>query len=272
MFMTNYQCKQCTKSFNSYDSLRKHAGRIHKISSTNFYVDFYLNGVWPTCKCGCGEKVKWSAKNKKFCDLLHGHYSRIHNNWGHNQKAINASAKTRREQYASGERKAWNDGLDIADPRVRKNSERSKQTINTSPEELARRSLHMQLQWQSGNMTILSGSSHPNWQGGVSSINQLARADHTLYTEWKLPILKRDKFKCTKCQETENLHVHHDKETFSEIIKKVMTIDDFERLEEFGRKREVANRVVEYHIKHPVSGITLCQNCHAEIHPQLNFD
>lgn len=215
--------------------------------------------------------MKWSAKDKKFCELLHGHYSRIHNNWGHNQKAIDASAKTRREQYATGKRKVWNDGLTKdSDIRVKTYGKNASKMFSEGRKR--KYSKIMSENRLNGTVPTLSSSSHPNWQGGVSSINQLARADHTLYTEWKLPILKRDKFKCTKCQETENLHVHHDKETFSEIIKKVMTIDDFERLEEFDRKREVANRVVEYHIKHSVSGVTLCQNCHAEIHPQLNFD
>ncbi|MBT4208281.1 hypothetical protein HOE22_08045 [Candidatus Woesearchaeota archaeon] len=36
------------------------------------------------CKCGCGDTVKneWSK----------GHYSRVHNNWGHNPTAIENSA------------------------------------------------------------------------------------------------------------------------------------------------------------------------------------
>ena len=52
------------------------------------------------CKCGCGDTVKneWSK----------GHYTQVHNNWGHNPKAIENSAKTRREQFKNGERTVWN--------------------------------------------------------------------------------------------------------------------------------------------------------------------
>jgi hypothetical protein len=32
-------------------------------------VDFYLNGEWPTCACGCGGKVKWSYTDKRFREL-----------------------------------------------------------------------------------------------------------------------------------------------------------------------------------------------------------
>ena len=48
---------------------------------------------------------------KGFRDYCQGHQSRVKNNWGHNQSAIDKSSETRRQQYASGERKVWCDGL-----------------------------------------------------------------------------------------------------------------------------------------------------------------
>ena len=45
-----------------------------------------------------------------FNDYVKGHQSRVHNNWGHNEKAREKSAETRRIQYASGERIQWNKG------------------------------------------------------------------------------------------------------------------------------------------------------------------
>jgi len=122
-----------------------------------------------------------------------------------------------------------------------------------------------------GTIPTLYGKDSSQWQGGVSSINQIARSSTTLYKEWKYPILVRDGFKCTQCPTTTDLHIHHDTETFSDIIKKVMTIDDYEKLEEFDRKKEVADKVVEYHIKNKVSGVTLCKECHNKLHPSLNF-
>ncbi len=96
----------------------------HAMTVDQIYVDYYLNGIWPLCKCGCGTKVKWACVLKSFREYCHGHQSRIKNNWGHNPTAIANSSETRRQQYASGERKVWNDGLTKEmDERVKKKME-----------------------------------------------------------------------------------------------------------------------------------------------------
>ena len=115
-----FQCKRCKKDFDKYESLRKHSSRIHKISSELFYREFYLNGKEPEpvyCKCGCGNITTYKGIGRWY-DYCKGHIARIHNNWGHNQKAIDASSATRREQFKSGERTIWNKGLTIDDPRI----------------------------------------------------------------------------------------------------------------------------------------------------------
>src|ERR1035437_8799038 len=135
--MPKYKCQLCEEvEFDNYTSLSRHMGRTHKMDTTQFYIDYHLNGVWPLCKCGCEEKVKWSWQLKSFRDYCQGHQSRVHNNWGHNQKAIDASAETRRQQYASGERKVWNDGLTTDDPRVMDNIKKTTVAINSDPNEL----------------------------------------------------------------------------------------------------------------------------------------
>lgn len=107
-----YKCKICENvEFDNYTSLSRHMGLSHKVPSDQFYVDYYLNGIWPTCKCGCGERMKYSYHLKEFRKLKHGHYSRLHNNWGHNKMAQEKSAETRRRQYANGERQSWCKGL-----------------------------------------------------------------------------------------------------------------------------------------------------------------
>lgn len=106
-----FDCNRCERKFDNYESLRRHVGRIHKINSHDFFVEFKLNGIYPTCKCGCNQKTKWNVRTYDFCNFIAGHQSRIYNNWGHNKNAIEHSAETRRKQYASGERKVWNDGL-----------------------------------------------------------------------------------------------------------------------------------------------------------------
>jgi hypothetical protein len=231
-----------------------------------------LNGVWPMCKCGCGEKMLWSYQLKGFRSFKAGHQSRIHNNWGHNQKAIDASSKTRREQFKSGERTPWNSGLTKStDKRVKLNGELSGNSIRNNKEELKRRSIFMRELRKNGTIPTLYRENSSQWKGGVSSIQQLARSDKRLYDLWKYPILVRDGFKCKTCPNTKDLHVHHNGETFSEIIKKVMTISDYEKIDDFEVKKDVTARVIDYHVNNSVPGETLCKECHNNLHPSLNF-
>lgn len=263
-------CEKCSKSFGSFDSLRRHMSRIHKIQSQHFYVDFYFGGKWPVCACGCGEKVKWSHTDKRFREFSAvGHLNRVRNNWGHNKKAIENSADTRREQYKNGERVTWCKGkTKETDERIRNLAEKTKKTINSNPKELKRRSEFMKEQRRNGNLPTLYGPNSSQWKGGVSEINNIARNDKRLYDEWKYPILIRDGFKCIKCGSSDNLHIHHDKEQMCEIVQKhcVADID----ISDFELKKSIASKIVDYHINN-VSGITLCSKCHNDLHPSLNF-
>ena len=264
------KCSRCGREFETYEQLRKHVGRIHKVDSHSFYVEHHLKGEWPTCKCGCNEKVKWDADNKKFRDYVQGHQSRVVNNWGHNPKAVEKSSETRRKQFAAGERTVWNVGLTMeTDVRVANNGSRVSETF--TDERKDRYAEIMRKNRLNGTVPSLFGADHPRWKGGVSSLNQLARADRRLYTDWKYPILERDGFKCTKCGNTHDLHVHHDKKTFSEIMSEVITDDDLQNVDDNAVKRSLVERITDYHIKNLVSGVTLCHDCHAELHPSLNF-
>lgn len=269
MIKNEYKCKQCKKSFEKYRSLSYHTNLVHGIPSDQFYVDYYLNGIWPLCKCNCGQRVKWSFKLKSFCELCKGHYSRIHNNWGHNKSAIDKSSETRRQQYASGERVQWNTGLnkDINES-VKLNGELRAKAY--TPEIRGEYSIRMSKHRSDGTIPDLSGSQHSQWKGGVSEINILARNDRRLYDEWKYPILIRDGFKCIECSGNDGgLHIHHDKEKMCEIVKKHMP--DGDEITDFELKKSIASKIVDYHINNHVSGVTLCGKCHENKHPSLNF-
>lgn len=239
------------------------------MDSIEFHVAQNLNGEWPKCKCGCDDKVKWSYQLKAFREFCQGHQSRVHNNWGHNKTAIEKSAETRRQQYASGERTQWNKGLTIEDTRVAMNIAASTESIRTDKKELKRRSDQMRKHRKDGTIPTLRGPDHSQWKGGVSEINVLVRARSLLYKEWKYPILCRDGFKCVECGSTKDLHVHHDKERMCEIIERHM-VDGMEP-KTFEEKEFIADAVVDYHIKNSVSGVTICRECHGKIHPSLNF-
>ena len=89
-----YKCNRCKNCYDKYESLSRHMGITHKMNTIQFYVEYNLNGIWPTCKCGCGIKLKWAWDLKSFRDYHQGHQSRIVNNWGHNKKALEHSAHT----------------------------------------------------------------------------------------------------------------------------------------------------------------------------------
>jgi len=250
-----FKCN-CNREFESYDSLRKHNGRTHKIKSQDFYVKFYLNGEYPTCKCGCGEKTNWIGHG--FREYRQGHIARIKNNWGHNQKAIDNSSKTRREQYKNGERKVWNDGLTIEDERVANNLINAHKWVR-SKEGRKLRSENMKKNRLDGTVPTLYGKDSSQWQGGTSPLSARVYASNKLYKEWKYPILKRAGFKCKECGSSKDLHVHHNKEMMNEILKK------------FTGKNNPVKKVVDYHVRNKVGGVVLCYNHHKKQHPSLNF-
>ncbi len=114
-------CKECNREFNNIDSLRRHRSQKHNIKAEQTYVDYILDGIKPTCKCGCGEKTKYLGIDAGFREYKQGHASRINNNWGHNPDAIKKSHETQKKMYNNGTLSIWNKGLTIEDERVRDN-------------------------------------------------------------------------------------------------------------------------------------------------------
>ena len=261
------QCKLCNEKFSKDWLLKRHITQNHKQTYEDYFVEFQMNGDKPTCKCGCGEITKFNSVESKFAEYKRGHISRIHNNWGHNKKAIEKSAETRRQQYKNGEREVWNKGLtQETDKRVKDNC-RNIVKWSKSVEGRKLRSYYMKKHRLDGTIPTLYGPDSSQWKGGTSSISNIIYASNKLYKEWKYPILKRDSFKCVQCQSTDELHVHHNKETLSEIITRFNS----DAPDNFEIKKMIADEVIDYHIQSDVSGITLCEDCHKEKHPSLNF-
>ena len=202
------------------------------------------------CKCGCGDTVK--------NEWVRGHVARVHNNWGHNLKAIENSANTRREQYKNGERKVWNDGLTAeTDERVANNGKQVSKAFTQDRKD--RYSKIMKKNRLDGTVPTLYGKDSSRWQGGTSPLSARVYASNRLYSDWKFPILKKAEFKCEECGDNKNLHVHHDKERMADILKS------------FVKDENPVEKVVDYHIYSKVSGVVLCKIHHIEQHPSLNF-
>lgn len=108
------KCPYCDRRFDNYNGLTKHIIRFKAhgdISQEKLLSDYKYNGKRLLCACGCGKETEIGYQGGvHFNELIQGHYSKVHNNWGHNEKALENSAKTRRTRFESGEITQWNKG------------------------------------------------------------------------------------------------------------------------------------------------------------------
>jgi len=105
--MTKFTCKDCNIEYNSYKGLQCHNSKTHKIPGVQTYVNFYFNGEWPLCKCGCNEKLNFQGG--KFGEYIRGHKARTSGGF-YTKEGLEKASSTRKEQFASGERVQWNKG------------------------------------------------------------------------------------------------------------------------------------------------------------------
>jgi hypothetical protein len=266
--MDKVKCEIDGLEFSNGGVLARYLKKKYSLTYKSYYHRYILKSDdIPKCGCGCGEETRWNGMG--YSKYKPSHHIRIKNPWGHNPTALQKSIETRRKNWKAGKYTPWCKGLSTkTDIRLKTYGEKISNTINSNPQELKRRSEFMSQQRQNGNLPTLYGPASSQWKGGVSEVNNIARNDKRLYDDWKYPILIRDGFKCTECDSTNNLHIHHDKETMSEIVKKHI-VD--EEPKEFELKKSIAEKVVNYHITNKVSGITLCNECHNKYHPSLNF-
>jgi len=75
-----YKCLICNKEFeyipqengspknNLMIKFKKHLKEDHNINIEEYIIKCYYNGVYPTCKCGCGKNLKFNQKNCLFTE------------------------------------------------------------------------------------------------------------------------------------------------------------------------------------------------------------
>lgn len=262
--------KGCEKEYEKIVSLSIHFRKGHKSTAKQLYVDYYLKGIEPACKCGCKEEVKFLDITRGFSEYRRGHISRIKNNWGHNKKANEKSHETRKRKLASGEIQVWNKGLKKEDhPSIAKYAKTFSETL--TQEERDRRSNLLKSLWKNNKIPIQKGENHSQWNGGTSSINWRCHGSRKLYYEWKFVLLKKANFICNRCTSTKQLEVHHDKEKMSNIIHKFVAEINPEKKDDWNLQTQVVDSVVAYHIENKVSGEVLCRDCHKLEHPSYNY-
>jgi len=285
-----YFCPLCDEVFMFHkNSFKRHLFKKHNVDIDNIefikkviecaidltpneiYNKYILNNILPKCKCGCGEDILFSRRSKGF---IAGHSGRVHNNWGHNSKALAKSQEVRRQMHKNGEIKIWHKGLTKeTDERVRAYGQKISKSFTESKR--TKYSKQMRDNRLNGTIPTLYGPEHSQWNGGVSALATMSCSSKRLYREWKLPILSRDKFSCQICGKTKNLHVHHDVIGMSDIVREVVKnlnikITDPKNVPH-ETKTIIKEGVIQHHIDHNISGITLCQDCHKKEHPSLNF-
>jgi hypothetical protein len=264
------RCPSCDLAFKSYTAVSLHFRNKHGTAAQfgeimrRKLVEEKHAGVEPTCKCGCGTVTRYYDYEKGYVEYAKGHHARVHNNWGHNEKALQKSQDVRRQQIMDGVFEPWNRGLTSeVDERVAAYGKVGSRTIRSNPEELIRRASAMSDQWQTGAIVPLTGSAHSGWKGGVSSVQALCRS--YVFNAWTYPKLLSSNFTCQKCGAQGNLEVHHDQERFAQILQKArLELGDVTG--DFASHQAYARWVADYHLQHDVSGIVLCEACHQSAH------
>ncbi len=104
-------CKICNQELTNPQGLSAHCRLKHKMKAEDVYIEYLLNGIPPTCACGCGERPKYLGIYEGFREYIHGHISRVHNNWGHNKKANDKAHETQKKMHQNGDLVIWNKGL-----------------------------------------------------------------------------------------------------------------------------------------------------------------
>lgn len=133
--MSKFDCKICGRDFTSKKGLCTHVSRTHKMSTEDYTLTYLLNGVHPTCACGCGKKVSYVKEVPlTFRTYYSGHYVLHHpETWGDksNPERLAKGAKTFKERYAKGEIKnPWKGKTKYEVPHIMKFSLYSTKAIN----------------------------------------------------------------------------------------------------------------------------------------------
>lgn len=285
-----FKCFECPKSFDNSISLAKHWSRTHHLDQKDLYLKLNKMESEPLCECGCNEKVEFLGIERGFNMYIKGHLARVNNAWGHNPKARKNSLNTRIKMIAEGTWKPfsfketgvhWIIGQTVE---THKGIAKMKATRNL-PENIERSRRQFNQLRAEGKIKPLKREEHSRWKGGISSLNNYSRAYPKLYKEWKYPHLCRAGFKCEVCgingSKENGLEVHHNRETFSSILRKVAEENNWEHSlalkldpnhpELYELKIKIAEEIANYHIENKVNGLVLCMDCHKELHNSHNF-
>jgi very-short-patch-repair endonuclease len=105
------KCYYCDYTTDSKIKFAKHVLHEHKQNKQNYLIQTKYNGIQPTCKCGCGELMKYNATLADFPTYNKKHLKTILKDktfeeiWGDpkSEKRVKAISDARKQKFSSGE-------------------------------------------------------------------------------------------------------------------------------------------------------------------------
>jgi very-short-patch-repair endonuclease len=105
------KCHYCDYQTDNKRKFAKHGLFEHNLNKQNYLIQVKYDGIQPTCKCGCGELMKYNATLADFPSYNKNHLKEIHKGktfeeiWGDpkSEKRVKAISEARKSRFASGE-------------------------------------------------------------------------------------------------------------------------------------------------------------------------
>ena len=148
-----------------------HLQELHSLGDLEAYVSNFCNGIFPSCKCGCGSPAPWKGWKSGFSDFVRGHNARVSSSFT-DPEVILRMKESRRDSRESGKWKVWNSGL-------------SKESNKTLQEAAEKKSKTLKEKYSSGEVVP--------WQLGLSkeSCESIKRASDTKIRKFSSGELKQ---------------------------------------------------------------------------------
>jgi hypothetical protein len=166
-----FSCPYCSFVSKQEPRFLEHLQGSHSLSDLEAYVSNFCAGIYPSCKCGCGENSPWKGWKFGFSDFKRGHNARVSSSFT-DPEVIEKMKESRRASREAGDWKVWNSGL-------------SKQTSKVLQEAAEKKSKTLREKYSSGEIVP--------WQLGLNKENNdsIKRASNTKIRKFSSGELKQ---------------------------------------------------------------------------------
>ena len=223
-------------------------GHIHRLNAIQKEV--------VECGCGCGQTTS------PGCRFISGHNSKTLRELALRSERMERLWRESPEKFKG--RTVWSKGeTKQTDERLERHS-----SLMASSFTDEKRKHYRELGKESAKfLPHPTGSAHPNWKGGVSSIYQMVYGNRRLYEEWKFPVMKAAGFRCVSCGSAGPFNVHHDPIRLSKVVSDACGGVDVSAIS-FESRKDLCEKIVDWHLdpSRDIRGVCLCVDCHRLAH------